>query len=230
MIKHAIYMIICLSNDKVYIGSAVDVHSRLRTHKSNLNLNKHPNKHLQAAYNIYGSDQFDFRILEYIPNKKNLLDRENAWIDWFKASDRELGFNKRGIANSNLGIKKPHSPETVLKIGLGNKGKIVPKDVVEKIASKLRGRKRSPEQILKAIEGKRIKSGFAQSESNKIKIGKANSKPDLWPHANKSFCKCRDCLNKKNEQSKIRRIKKAEARKHSKVLVMVKGEEIKWVN
>ena len=223
-------MILCLANNKVYVGSAVNVQSRLRTHKSNLNLNKHSNKHLQAAYNLYGSDQFEFRILEYVSNKKDLLTKEDIWIDWLKASDRELGFNKRRFANSNLGIKNPKTDAWRVKVSASNKGKKNSPDAIERMRLKLKGRKHSPEQILRAIEGKRSKSGFAQSESNKIKIGLANSRPELWPHADKSFCKCRECLNKKNEQSKLRRIKKAEARKYSKVLRMVKGDEIKWAN
>ncbi len=41
MTNAGIYKIICVSNNKCYIGSAVDLNHRFRTHKSKLNLNSH---------------------------------------------------------------------------------------------------------------------------------------------------------------------------------------------
>jgi predicted GIY-YIG superfamily endonuclease len=38
-------------NNKRYIGSSVNIQKRWYAHKRMLNLNTHPNKHLQAAWN-----------------------------------------------------------------------------------------------------------------------------------------------------------------------------------
>lgn len=229
--KSAIYIIQCLINDKVYVGSAVNVYSRISTHKANLNLNKHSNKHLQSAYNLYGAENFEFKIVEVVEDKNLLLKKEENWILWLNASNREHGFNKRIKPNSNLGVKNPHSEEWNLKISLSNKGKRNSPEAIERMRMKLTGKKQTFEHIRKAIEGRKEKSGFAHSEISKLKIGMANSKPDIWPHKDKSYCKCRECLDKKNTQRKIRTKNKASMIKQNKIANMIKkGDEIKWLN
>lgn len=116
----AIYKITNVANNKCYIGSAVDVYTRLAVHKSGLKYNKQPNEHLQSAYNKYGLENFRFEVLEYVSDKHQLLKREQIWINYFESYDPKFGYNKRKIPNSNLGIKRPHSEETKLKIGLSN--------------------------------------------------------------------------------------------------------------
>ena len=113
--KSGIYVI--LINKKRYIGSAVHAHNRLKTHKSNLKLNKHPNKHLQRAYNKYWD--FDYYIIEYC-EKDKLLKREQIWINYFQSSDMNFGYNFRKIPNSNLGLK--WSEETRNKMSIASKG------------------------------------------------------------------------------------------------------------
>jgi len=56
LLNSGIYKILNTVNNKFYIGSAVNLNSRFRTHKANLINNKHPNKHLQAAFNKYGAN------------------------------------------------------------------------------------------------------------------------------------------------------------------------------
>jgi group I intron endonuclease len=46
-----------------YIGSSIRLKRRLRDHKYDLRKNQHKNKHLQSAWNKYGEDTFDFRIV-----------------------------------------------------------------------------------------------------------------------------------------------------------------------
>lgn len=117
---HAIYKITNLVNNKCYIGSAVDVVTRLAVHKSGLKYHKQPNAHLQSAYDKYGNDNFSFDILEVVNDKTQLLKREQIWINYFKSYEPEFGYNKRKIPNSNLGIKRKHSDETKRKIGEAN--------------------------------------------------------------------------------------------------------------
>ena len=70
-----IYKITNLITQDSYIGSAVNLNSRKRTHFANMNLSKHPNKHLQASCNKYGIKNFQFEVLAKCP-KEYLLKLE----------------------------------------------------------------------------------------------------------------------------------------------------------
>lgn len=117
---HAVYSIENITNNKVYIGSAIDIKSRFRQHKSDLNLNKHTNLLLQRAWNKYGNDKFVFITIEEIQNPKELIVREQFWINKFFSSERLFGYNIREIAASNLGMIR--SDETKAKISASKKG------------------------------------------------------------------------------------------------------------
>ena len=58
-----IYMILNHANDKIYIGQSIDIKARWKQHKSDLNNNRHVNKHLQNSWNKFGQDNFEFIIL-----------------------------------------------------------------------------------------------------------------------------------------------------------------------
>lgn len=85
-------------NGKMYIGSAIDISRRLATHFYRLRTNKHPSKHLQAAFNKYGEDAFERSTLEECAPEK-LLEREQHWIDTLKPA-----YNKRALVNNNFGL------------------------------------------------------------------------------------------------------------------------------
>lgn len=65
-----IYSIQCKTTNKQYIGSALNHGKRKREHFYNLKNNKHPNKKLQNAYNKYGADCFEFKIIEVVNDEK----------------------------------------------------------------------------------------------------------------------------------------------------------------
>lgn len=75
-----IYVIENLANGKKYVGRTVNFKMRVHSHKSDLNLNRHHNKHLQRAWNKYGCDNFLFSVLE-VCDSARLSDREIYWID-----------------------------------------------------------------------------------------------------------------------------------------------------
>ena len=113
--KSGIYLITNLTNNKHYIGSAINLSIRQRTHFNNLKQNKHCNKHLQASYNKHGIDNFKFDIL-WLCSKEDLLHYEQIYIDLWKPE-----YNICKTAGSTLGIKL--SDETKLKMSLSSKGK-----------------------------------------------------------------------------------------------------------
>jgi group I intron endonuclease len=87
-----VYVIRHRSSGKVYIGSAVNIHRRWKDHKTRLNCKKHGNDYLQRAWTKYGSDDFEFVILETCSVEQRLL-REQALIDSHNATDERSGFN-----------------------------------------------------------------------------------------------------------------------------------------
>lgn len=178
--KSAIYGILNLLDGKIYIGSAIKINMRLSSHKSKLNKNTHINPHLQRAWNKYSELAFEFIVLEYC-DTLNLIEREQYWIDLTKSNDPMFGYNIRKKASSNLGLKYPATAGE--KVRQANLGKIHTAEHRAKNSA--------------------ANTGRVCKEETKIKIGLANSRPDLWPHGYK--CNCKQCLNRKNLVRRLKR-------------------------
>lgn len=116
-----IYKITCLANEKVYVGSAVNLDRRYKEHFKSLEKGKHPNQYLQKTFNKYGSESFTFEVIEFIDDVRYLIRAEQVWLDYYKASDRLYGFNICPKAYSCLGVKR--SEETRAKIRGNQYGK-----------------------------------------------------------------------------------------------------------
>ena len=114
-----IYQIQSTSNsDRIYIGSAVDIHSRWRVHTCQLLNNKHHSLKLQRHYNKYGKNDLVFSIV-ILCDKEDLLVTEQYYIDLYKPY-----FNIRLIAGC----------------GGWNKGLPASAESNEKRSKKLKGR------------------------------------------------------------------------------------------
>lgn len=84
--RSGIYRIICLVNNKCYVGSTVDLYRRFVQHRKRLRGDFHHSKRLQRAWNKYGADKFAFEVIEFIANTRDvLLEREVFWINELKA-------------------------------------------------------------------------------------------------------------------------------------------------
>lgn len=90
-----VYRIISKVNGKIYIGSTSDFQYRKVNWLSCLKHNKSRNIKLQTDYNLYGSSNFTFEILEKLPNigKKELRQREQYWLDTVKIVDSTKIYN-----------------------------------------------------------------------------------------------------------------------------------------
>lgn len=95
-------------NGRRYVGSAVNFSSRWSLHDRQLTTGAHHSKHLQRAWNKYGSESFVFRVLEEC-EKESLIEREQHYIDTLSPE-----FNSRPNAASQLGFKM--SDETKKKL------------------------------------------------------------------------------------------------------------------
>ena len=75
-----VYAIVNKKNNKKYIGSTDNLRKRAWTHKSALKNGYHRNQKLQSDYNKLGESYFEFKILNRVSNKKDLLRQEEKQI------------------------------------------------------------------------------------------------------------------------------------------------------
>jgi hypothetical protein len=94
-----VYRILNLQTKSAYVGSAVNVDARWRSHKHSLrHLKKSPPK-LQRAWDKYGEQAFVFEVLLRCA-VKDLLSYEQRAIDALRPN-----YNTRLTAESNLGVR-----------------------------------------------------------------------------------------------------------------------------
>lgn len=96
--ESCIYAFICLSTGQVYVGYAVIEHKRKKEHINKLEKGIHKNKAFQKAWNEFGTDNFEFKVLEYCEIDK-LVEREGWWIGHYHSYLPQFGFNQK-IAGS----------------------------------------------------------------------------------------------------------------------------------
>lgn len=102
--KSGIYLIRCLVNNKVYIGKAVCIYSRMHGHVSKLNSKcKDENAHLINAWHKYGRENFEYVVLEYLHLDEELLrERELYWQRVYKVTNRDKGYNFREDSDTGM--------------------------------------------------------------------------------------------------------------------------------
>lgn len=142
-----------------YFGSSVRVMDRLLRHKRMLRAGTHHSPHLQAAFNKYGENSFDFKVVvKCVPEQRLFIEQGlvNAYPD---------NFNGRQIVSPNYLLGKKLSEEHKKKISEGllksekyrrgmdrKKGKPLPRWITEKAAAVNKGRPKTQKQIQATIE------------------------------------------------------------------------------
>jgi group I intron endonuclease len=125
--RPGIYLIVNPVEDKLYVGSSVNLGRRLYDHQRNLDRGKHSNWELQRAYNKGHPLLISGVIIpdDAIPTKveQMLLD------DLFKSG--RLYNIPRDATAPTLGLKS--SPETRLKVSLAGKGRKNTPETIEKM-------------------------------------------------------------------------------------------------
>lgn len=112
-----IYKIINTKNNKIYVGSSVDIKKRWSTHRSKLRGSYHVNNYLQNAWNKYGEGAFEFEVIKKVNNYEELISAEQKYLEKLKPE-----YNIQLSAGERWGFK--HSKETIeklRKINLGGK-------------------------------------------------------------------------------------------------------------
>lgn len=141
-----IYRIVNKVNGKFYIGKSLNIDGRWYLHKWSLKRQRKKNRHLQAAWNKYGAENFQLEVLELVPDLGLLTVREQWYLDNTRCLDPRYGYNKnprsddiseemrRRISEGNKG--RPRSAETRAKLSRAAKGR----PWSESLRQKLKGR------------------------------------------------------------------------------------------
>lgn len=80
-----IYQILNSVNGHRYVGSAVNLKSRLYSHWSQLRRKVHHSPYLQRAFNKYGEGNFSVSVLENVRTVKSLLNENSSiWIYYLR--------------------------------------------------------------------------------------------------------------------------------------------------
>lgn len=103
--KSGIYEIKNKINNKIYIGSSININYRIKRHFKDLEKGTHHSRFLQRSYDKYGSEAFSFRTVELAPKEK-LLSVEQSYLDKLKPS-----YNNSKVAGNTSGAK--HSAKTI---------------------------------------------------------------------------------------------------------------------
>lgn len=99
---HGVYEILNLENGKRYIGSsAKGVEARLAGHIKRLRANRHGNRHLQSAWNLYGESAFALRAIFHC-SAQDCVEFEQHFMD---QQPRDTLYNLAPKAGSILGLK-----------------------------------------------------------------------------------------------------------------------------
>lgn len=170
-----IYEIVNIKNNKRYIGSAKDFQRRKRTHLNLLKKQKHHSSKLQNSYNKYGEYHFHFYIIEEVQDLKDLIVREQFYLDLIKP---ELNMTLTAGLNSSQGLKR--SKTTCEKISKALTGKKL-SDETKKLLRDANLGKKASEETKKKMSGSiknsekfkssRSKDLFKRIQETKIKNG-----------------------------------------------------------
>lgn len=139
-----VYKISNVLDNRVYIGSSINVIGRLAEHKRDLKNNCHHNIHLQRFVNKYGLDKLNFNLFEECDN---YLEREQYYLDTL-----DNLFNTSISATAPM-LGKKHTKESLKKISEASKGK----------NNAMYGRKRK-QSVIDKMQEARWKNGASKYE------------------------------------------------------------------
>jgi group I intron endonuclease len=117
--KPGIYKITNTVNNKIYIGCASNIRTRVNGHLYDLRRNMHSNSYLQKSWNKYGESIFVFKTHE-LCDIKDLHMREHFWVTTLDCLNKLIGYNLKPTDPNGCSI---HSEETKEKLRQANKGK-----------------------------------------------------------------------------------------------------------
>lgn len=151
-------------NGRIYVGSAVCLSNRWKSHRHELSRGKHHSRFLQSAYDKHGISEAAFEVLEAVEDTSKLIEREQAWLDRLRPFDG--GYNTCRVAGSRLGV--PATAETKAKQSKAHKGKIFSAETRKKLAEASRGHAVSDEMRAKISAANRKRGPLSKEQREKI--------------------------------------------------------------
>jgi len=229
IIQGFIYQIKNLVNNKSYIGQTTrPLHKRIYEYKSAFNLNKFYNQYLLNAFNKYGWDNFEFKIIDTGSTIDGLNKKEIYYIRKFNTTNKSVGYNI-----TNGGRNSIPTIETLEKMSRSHLGKKQTYEWINKrIATagtdeaKKYGRKKSDSEK-KELSEKSLKYwlGKKRDEKTKEKISKTKKINGLSEKQKNVLCRTVYVKNIKTNEV----INKYESTKHASVIVGVSQSTIsRW--
>ena len=174
-----IYKIINDTNGKVYIGQSLDVKSRIRQHRYQLNKGVHNNAYLLNSYNIHGAEYFSYEIIYTIEDHtmtkeqiiKILNDKEEYYIK--KHDSFDGGYNL-----TSGGENKVFSKASKKKMSESHKGYVPSAITRERISNRLKNRTVSEEHRRKLSEANkgRKHTDFDKWKMSQDRMGDKNNR------------------------------------------------------
>ncbi len=174
----AIYRITHKASGTTYVGSTANIKRRWPAHRHSLQRGSHHNPHLQFVWNKYGTEAFEWVVVEERIESRDLATREQFWLDEYRR--RGEVYNYGTIADSNRrGIAL--SEQTKRKMSKARMGRIVSQETRRKISKALMGHdvsERARRKMGEAHKGELHPLwGKHRSEETKRKIGMTNAGP-----------------------------------------------------
>lgn len=206
--KSGIYCIFNKYNGKVYIGKSKNIYNRIRSHIYCLNKrSKDENRYLINSWFKYGSDNFEYFVLEYLELDENLLYKQELyWIEFTDSTNRKYGYNLRKDSSTKMIV---HEDTRLLQSKI-TKGSNNPNynnkwsnEQKQKMSIKIKeqfqnGRTISKEQCLKGVASKqelwKTNPQLKQNMINKVRI--KNTKYKIYQYTkNMELLKVWNCVN-----------------------------------
>jgi len=164
-----IYKITNTKNNKIYIGSSVDVKKRNEKHFWMLKKGIHDNKFLQSSYNRDGKESFIFDTIEMC-DKKDLVEKENYYILKNKSNDMNFGYNLCLVSDSR---KNKLSDKTKIQLSKYNLKK---NNNFEKFALiNIENEKEYIFETLVDAANYLLENGFAKGSPRNVRMSISNS-------------------------------------------------------
>lgn len=115
-----IYLFINKSNNKKYVGQSINIEKRERDHfyehTNKSEKNKAYDFKINQAFRKYGYKNFDFLILEIVPDTKTIDEREIFWIEYYDSFKNGYNGTPDGGGAGRTGNNHEKNGRALLKL------------------------------------------------------------------------------------------------------------------